>query len=137
MEISQNGLNLIMQSEGFSATPYDDNGKQCWGYGHDALPGEAVPASITEADAQALLLEDLAPVMNSVSKLAPLANQNQFDALCDFAYNLGVGALQTMLGHGWDQVPAQIPRWCNVNGQPSTGLLHRRNAEVALFNTPV
>jgi lysozyme len=136
VEISQTGLDLIMQSEGFSATPYDDNGKQAWGYGHDALAGEEVPTSITEPDAQILLKQDLSMVMNAVQKLAPQANQNQFDALCDFAYNLGVGALQTMLSHGFDQVPSQIPRWNHVNRVESAGLTQRRAAEVALFNTP-
>ena len=135
MEVSQNGLALITSSEGFEAVPYDDNGHMAWGYGHDALPLKTVPESVSKYEALTLLREDLAPVQNSVSKFAPLCNQNQFDALCDFAYNLGVGALREMLAHGWDQVTEQIPYWNHVNGVVNPGLTARRAREVELFNT--
>jgi lysozyme len=82
------------------------------------------------------LQQDVAAVEGAVNRLAPGVNQNQFDALVDFGFNLGVGALQTMLSHGLDQVPVQIPRWNHVNGQVSPGLTARRQAEVDLWNTP-
>ena len=137
MTTSENGIQFIELNEGFSATAYNDNGKLAWGYGHDQQPGEAVPQALTQAEAEALLINDLATRYEpAVNALVPATcTQNQFDALCDFAYNLGVGDLKTMLAHGWDQVPVQIPRWDNVNGQPNAGLLARRNKEVALFNS--
>jgi lysozyme len=138
VEASQNCIDLITASEGFSATVYNDvAGNPTIGYGHKLLPGETFEAPITEDGAIALLKEDLAPAENSVSKYAPQCNQNQFDALCDFAYNLGVGKLQIMLAHGWDQVPVQMPYWVNAGGKPQPGLVTRRANEVALFNTPV
>jgi lysozyme len=136
MQISPNGLAFIASNEGFAATPYSDNGKLAWGYGHDQQPGEAIPASISQPDALALLQSDLSGRFEaSVNDMVmPGCTQNQFDALCDFAYNLGCASLKTMLDHGWDQVPVQIPRWDHVNGVVSAGLAMRRAKEVELFN---
>jgi lysozyme len=137
MITSENGIALIKKSEGFVAHPYDDNGKQAIGYGHDFQPGEDVPVQITEAQADTLLRQDLAariePFLTSL--VPPACTQNQFDALADFGYNLGPGALRMMLGHGWQEVPTQMVRWCNISGKPSPGLLARRQREVALFNS--
>ncbi len=135
MRTSENGIQFIKSNEGLRLTIYDDNGKPAIGYGHDLLPGESYPDGITQEQAEELLRQDLPHVEAIINGLAPTTiTQNQFDALADFAYNLGIGSLQTMLGHGWDQVPDQIPRWCDVNGKPSAGLLARRNKEVAMFN---
>lgn len=135
MKISAKGIAFIEANEGFRATPYSDNGKMAWGYGHDQKPGEAEPLFFTQAQAEALLLEDVAPIEAWLSEYETTLSQSQFDALCDFAYNLGLGALETMLKHGLAQVPAQIPRWDNVGGAPNAGLAARRAKEVALFNS--
>lgn len=135
MQISPAGIALIESNEGFSSAPYIDNGKWATGFGHDLLPGEPIPSSVTREQAEATLISDLTFVQNALTELVPSScTQNQWDALCDFGYNLGVASLRTMLAHGWDQVPQQITRWCRVNGEPSAGLLARRQAEVALFN---
>ncbi len=142
MQTSSNGIRFLQQNEGFVGHVYDDNGKSAIGYGHDLLPGESFPNGITEDRARSILIEDLSmrfePVVNH---LAPQANQNQFDALVDFCYNLGSGPLATMLHHGFDQAPVQIPAWCykHVNGVPvkDPGLEARRAKEVQLFNTQV
>ena len=70
-------------------------------------------------------------------------NQNQFDALVSFSYNLGLGSLQNstllrLLNAGNFQAAAdQFPRWDRAGGKEVAGLLARRNAERALFLTPV
>ena len=140
MKTSANGIAFIKEREGFTSTPKDDNGRLMWGYGHDRQGFERVPESITSDAADALLLEDLAIIFEpQVSRMAPWATQNQFDALIDFAYNLGTGALATMLHHGRSQVPYQITAWCyeHVNGvaKMSPGLLTRRRAELALYGS--
>lgn len=140
MECSPDGVLFIEENEGFSAIPYDDNGHEAWGFGHDRKPGEDIPTSLTKQQAEALLLQDLLPIETVLSNLVPsYCTQNQFDALCDFAYNLGIESLRTMLAHGWDFVPLQIPRWDweNVNGveKISEGLAARRQKEVTLFNS--
>jgi lysozyme len=140
VNISPAGIAFIEKNEGFVATAYDDNGHQAIGYGHDLLPGESYPNGITQAQAEALLLSDLELIQVTLAQLVPAScTQNQWDALCDFAYNLGIASLKTMLAHGWAEVPVQIPRWVyeNVNGVEtiSAGLSARRAAEVRLFNT--
>jgi lysozyme len=134
MQISQAGLAFIESNEGFSAQVYEDNGRFAIGFGHDLLPGEAFVEGITRAGAESLLLSDIEPIDVALAGLVPpTCTQNQWDALCDFAYNLGVGSLKTMLAHGWEQVPLQIPRWNMENGAPSVGLSRRRAAEVKMF----
>lgn len=138
MTTSDNGISLIKRSEGFAATPYEDNGKMAWGYGHDQQHGEPMPASVTLDEADKILRTDLAtrfePILNGylISK-AISATQNQYDALIDFAYNLGTGSLLTMLAHGWYQVPVQMLRWNHVDGVANAGLGARRQAEVNLW----
>ena len=142
MNISPNGLRLIQSEEGFSATVYNDiAGNPTIGYGHKLQPGEHFPDGVTQALAVALLDQDLALVEVTLIRLVPAdCTQNQYDALCDFGFNLGVGALREMLAHGWDEVAGQIPLWDKalVNGVDvvNADLKTRRAAEVALFNTP-
>lgn len=136
MQTSEQGIAFIKSNEGLVTHVYSDNGKQAIGYGHDLLPGESY-TTITEAQADALLRADLGyrfePAVNSL--VPPSCTQNQFDACIDFAYNLGVASLRTMLAHGWSEVPAQMPRWDIVGSQPNAGLLARRQKEVAMFNS--
>lgn len=137
MQTSENGISFIKSNEGFAAIPYNDNGHPAWGYGHDQEAGEEVPASISQDEADLLLRKDLAtryePVVNA--RVPDDCTQGQFDALVDFCYNLGPSALQTMLNHGWEDVPNQIPRWNKAGGAVNAGLTARRNAEVQMFNS--
>jgi lysozyme len=144
MQTSPNGIQFIKTNEGFVSLVSNDNGKQAIGYGHDLLPGELVLYShgISEPDAAALLIKDLSIRFEpAVNRLAPQANQNQFDALVDFCYNLGPGDLATMLHHGFDQVGANILAWCYEEKDgvevKSEGLEARRAKELTLFNTPL
>lgn len=138
MNTSANGLVFISGEEGFTPRPKDDNGHLMWGHGHDRVGFEEVPEIISYSDADALLAYDVHTRFDPhVAALAPWANQNQFDALADFAYNEGVTALATMLHHGEAQVPAQMAAWCyeHVNGvlTKSEGLAARRAKEIALY----
>lgn len=138
MKTSQVGLSLIETSEGFRNLPYQDvAGKWTIGYGHLIKVGEDFSGRITEGQGQTLLSTDVGIAESAVNSLAKQANQNQFDALVDFAFNLGIGALKQMLAHGWDQIPVQILRWVNAGGHPQPGLMKRRQAELDLFNTSV
>ena len=138
MRTSAAGIAFIKANEGYTPKPQNDNGHLMWAHGHDQRPGEIPPDYISVGDADALLVSDLArDVEPHVDALAPWANQNQYDALADFCYNLGSQALATMLHHGPAQVPAQMPAWCyeHINGVPvkSEGLEARREKEVALY----
>lgn len=139
MQTSANGLAFLKRNEGFAASIYNDNGKPAIGYGHDLQPGESFADGVSEDQATALLLKDLATRYEpAVNRLVPeTCTQSQFDALVDFCYNLGPRDLAIMLAHGWLVVSQHIPQWCyeEVNGVEvkSDALLARRNAEVALF----
>jgi lysozyme len=136
MQTSENGVAFIKTNEGFSAKVYNDNGKPCIGYGHDLLPGEEYPDGLTEQQADALLRQDLRtrfePEVNAV--VPPTCAQSQYDALCDFCFNLGPEALRAMVAHGWAQIPAQMLRWDYSGGEPSSALLERREKEVQMFH---
>ena len=66
-------------------------------------------------------------------------NQNQFDAMVSWVYNLGVGNLQSstllkVLNAGdYAGVPEQIMRWNKASGKVLEGLTRRRQAEADLF----
>lgn len=137
MQIDQAGLDFIAGCEGFSATVYNDAGHQAIGIGHDIQPGETFDEPMTREAAEQLLAVDLEtrfePAVNAV--IPPGCTQNQFNALCSFAFNLGAASLRTMVAHGWQDVPNQMIRWDNVNGKPNPGLLARRQKEAALFQS--
>ena len=144
MQISEAGITLIKGFEGFSVLPYKDGaGCMTIGFGHKVRQGEMYE-SITEETALELLKDDLQESEDAVNRLVEVElNQNQFDALASFTYNLGAGTLQgsTLLkllnGGNYQGASGQITRWEYVRGTISTGLSRRREAERALFEKPV
>ena len=65
-------------------------------------------------------------------------NQNQFDALVSFAYN--IGSIDTLTNNGKRsiaEISAKITSYNKGGGKVLPGLVRRRNAEKALFNKPV
>jgi lysozyme len=149
MKISANGLKLITTFEGLSLKPYlDSGGRATIGFGTILYPnGHAVTMDdpdCTQEQANGYLEWQVNQKAARVSTLVKVpVNQNQFDALCSFAYNLGLGSLggSTLLKllnagdfHG---VAAQFPIWDKAGGQVVAGLLRRRLAEQALFLQPV
>ena len=136
--ISENGIALVESSEGFSSTVYlDSAGLKTIGWGHKLTDGETFSNGITQEEAEEILKSDLSIADAAVSRLVPGANQNQHDALCDFCFNLGSGSLAMLIAHGFDQIPAQLPRWVYAGGVVQSGLVRRRAAEVELFNKEV
>ena len=89
-------------------------------------------------------MELLADVVNDFSKkvnklIKVEVNQNQFDALVDFAYNVGITALanSTLLkklnAKLYSEAADQFFRWNKANGVVLAGLTKRRNVEKELF----
>jgi lysozyme len=135
MKTSAAGIAFIAKNEGFAATVQGDFGHLVIGHGHDLLPGESFPNGITEAEAQTLLEADVAKVdaaMNA-QHLALDLDQNQWDAIADFTFECGAGALIQLLAHGIGQIPVQLPRWVHAGGQVLPGMVARRAAEVEMF----
>ncbi len=151
MKTSENGIahikgfenNPLATVPGFIAHVYSDLGVPAIGYGHRLLPGESFPNGVDEAAADAILrAEDLPHFEGMVNAHIPegiTPAQGQFDALVSFVYNVKnqPASLIQLLGHGWEEVSNQLPRWCHetVNGvsEVNEDLLTRRQAEVELW----
>ncbi|HEX7758054.1 MAG TPA: lysozyme [Caulobacteraceae bacterium] len=89
-QVSRAAILLIKRFEGFRAKAAElDDGRWTIGYGHTRTARAGT--EVAEADAEALLLYDLINVAHAVNEwtYAPL-NQNQFDALVSFAFNIGL-----------------------------------------------
>ena len=142
MQPSQNAIQLVKASEGLRLTAYSDSvGVLTIGYGHTGAvrPGQ----TITQEQADAFLAQDLGVAGAAVNRLVTVPlNQNQFDALTSFTFNLGEGNLarSTLLKllnqKNYQAAAAQFPVWCMAGGQALKGLRDRRAAERALFETP-
>jgi lysozyme len=142
MKTSVEGLALIKKFEGFSAKPYlCPAGRWTIGYGHVMTANErATYASIGEDWAERWLEADVVAAEHAVQQLisVPL-EQNQFDALVSFTFNLGTGALQrSVLRRAINRaeksaIPTQWMRWVRGGGKKLPGLVTRRAAELALY----
>lgn len=140
--IGQAGLALIKQYEGCRLAAYRcAAGVWTIGYGHTA--GVHSGMTITQAQADAYLQQDIAKFEGYVNNPAyvPIIanlNQNQFDALVSFAFNLGAGNLRKLCkGRTAAQIAQAMTQYCKANGKVLAGLKRRRAAEQALFNKPV
>jgi len=156
--ISPAGINLIKTFEGLSLVAYKDAvGVWTIGYGHTGTgnvnsgtpdkpvvtpiqPGE----TITQQDADRFLLGDLSVAETEVNKANDVnLNQNQFDALVSFCYNIGTTAYRdsTLLKYVNEQkyldAADEFVKWVtDGDGHVIEGLVSRRRAERALFVAP-
>lgn len=145
--IGSKGLALIKESEGFFSKPYNDPvGYATVGYGHLIGYRGVTEAdkkkwgTLTEKEATELLKKDLVSYENIVKKnITAHLNQNEFDALVSFVYNVGESGvngstLQKELNKNHRVNAAnQLLRWNKAGGRELPGLTHRREAEKALF----
>lgn len=144
MTPSENCLKLIREFEGCRLEAYKcPAGVWTIGYGWTRpVDGVRIHAGmkIAQETSERLLRVGADDYGRDVSRVvsAPV-NQNQFDALVDFAYNLGVSALSgsTLLrklnSGDYTGAAAEFPRWNKANGKPLPGLTRRREAERCLF----
>ena len=139
MEISKNGINLIKKFEGCSLKAYKcPAGVWTIGYGHTNKV--LVDDVITQEEVETLLKHDLIIHCNNVSKLVKVhLNQNQFDALVSFEYNVGYTAFQnsTLLKllnqRKYNEAAEHFNRWVYAGKKVLPGLVNRREAEKELF----
>ena len=147
LSVSRSAVELIKAFEGFRAKAARlDDGRWTIGYGHTLTAREG--AQIIEADAEALLLYDLIGAAHAVNEhvYAPL-NQNQFDALVSFVFNIGVRAFRgsptlRRLNEGRPLEAAlamEMWRKSDLEGERIVvdALVRRRAAEKALFLRPM
>lgn len=144
--VSRAAIELIKRFEGYRrhAAQLPD-GRWMIGYGH-TLTARA-GAEVSEPDAEALLVYDLISVQHTVNEnvYAPLS-QNQFDALCSFAFNIGLDnfrrsqVLKRLNAGSAVQAACAMELWRKADFQGERivvdTLVRRRAAEKALFLTP-
>jgi lysozyme len=149
MHVSIGCLNLIKESEGFRSSPYlCPAGVPTIGYGSTRYAdGRAVKLTdkpITEEQAQTIMKASLKAYEEAVLRYVTVSlNQNQFDALVDFAYNAGAQNLRTstllkLLNQSlYDKAAAEFDKWVYGGGKKLGGLVKRRALERKLFELPV
>ena len=141
--ISDDGLELIKQHEGFRSAAYlCPAGVLTIGYGHTSDVHGGM--NITQTEADDFLREDVRSAAACVSAAVrtPL-NQHEADACISFVFNLGCGAFRSstllrLINDGdMEGAAGQFIRWnkATVDGvlQPLAGLTHRRAAEAEMF----
>ena len=145
MRISPRGLSLLKQFEGCILVPYKDSaGLYTIGYGHLIADGRTLPDSakykLTQKQADMLLQYDVIPRERAVERLCTVPlNQNEFDALVSFVFNLGAGCFQRStirqkLNRGDRAGAAKVLlRYNRAGGKVIKGLVNRRMAEFKLF----
>ena len=139
MKIGSKGLELIKHFEGCELEAYKcPGGVWTIGYGH--IKGVQEGMKITEMQAEEMLQSELIEYEGYINDLVEVElNQNQFDAMVSWVYNLGGGNLRAstllkVLNAGnYAGVPEQMLRWNKAGGKVLEGLTRRRQAEADLF----
>jgi len=147
---SENCTELTKRFEGCRLTAYPDPGTGgapfTIGWGHTF--GVKQGMVCTQEQADRWLEEGLENAAGIVDRWVRLVNQNQFDALTDFVYNVGPGLPKFRDGFVWLKSGAhstmlrhlingelhlageEFPKW---NLPPLPGIIARRKAEMDLF----
>ena len=143
MQISQEGLSLIKKFEGCELKAYLCKASVLTiGYGHTETTHENM--AIDQETADKLLNKDIKHFEKHVNNLVKVnLDQNQFDALVAWTFNLGPSnlysstLLKVLNAKDYKGVPDQIKRWnkATVDGKKQVleGLVRRREAESLLF----
>ncbi|RQS63830.1 lysozyme [Burkholderia sp. Bp8984] len=136
-------VGLAKQFEGCSLTAYPDPATHAdpWTIGYGATGYGITRDTVwTQDQADADLQQRMKAIGIRIDQIitAPISDE-QKGALCDFAYNIGIGALQhstllAKLNSGDMQRAAdEFPKWDMAAGRVIAGLQKRRDAERALF----
>ena len=145
MKVSSNGLNIIKKYESLKLKPYlCPAGKPTIGYGstyyEDGKKVKLDDKPITKERAEELLLNITDKVNKQVtSTLRVVVNQNQFDALVSFVFNIGIGnfidstLLEKVNNLNFEGAAEELKRWKKSGGVVLNGLIKRRKEEQELF----
>ncbi|MDD5066474.1 MAG: lysozyme [bacterium] len=148
MNISDEGLDILMTNEGFVNHAYDDTkekGLKSIGYGHQLNIEErdiydVSGKKISKEEGYEFLKGDIKRFENAINKLVTVPlKQNQFDALVDLVYNIGIGAfkdstiLKELKNSDCLKVGEAYLMWNKVDGKINEGLNKRRFKGKDLF----
>jgi lysozyme len=145
MQLDLNGRKFIQRWEGLRLNAYQCSagvwtiglGSTRYSDGEPVAKGDKLNS---EKEAWELFEHTLAPYEDAVRKGVTIKlNQNQFNALVSFVYNVGIGAFHAstlkkrLNNNQLDFVPGEFLRWNKANNQPVLGLTNRRISEAGLF----
>ncbi len=145
--INDAGLAVIKRFEGCKLSAYQDVA-DVWTIGYGHIAGVSAGMTITQAQAEQFLRDDIAATENAVDAATGDARttDNQFSAMAVLAFNIGAGSFKTsslLKDHragNYEQAADDFLKWdkAHVNGQLQVvnGLLNRRRAERELYLTP-
>lgn len=142
MKASQKCIDYIKLNEGLCLNAYKCLSTEQYytiGYGHydkNIKKGD----TITKEKAEELLKKDIVVFENNVNKYNKIYNfnQNQFDALVSFAFN--VGSIDGLTAKGTrtiKEISEKILLYNKSGGKVIKGLTIRRQEEQKWFNTPI
>jgi lysozyme len=140
---SKSSVQLTESFEGCELKAYQDTGG-VWtiGYGHtlNVKPGD----TCTLSQAEMWLDDDYSKAETCVNKVVTVdLTQPEFDALCDFVFNVGCGkfsssTMLTYINKGrFEDAVNEFERWKFVKGTICAGILRRRVAEKQLFESGI
>lgn len=139
-EISWKGRAFIKGWEGFSLCPYQDvAGYWTVGVGHLMKSSESKTQCISPTQVEELFSQDVIPTKVCIrTYLSDTLEQNQFDALTSFTFNLGCRKDSTLFrvvnnNPADPQVGTEFLRWTKAGGKEVRGLRFRREAEKRLY----
>lgn len=143
MKTSINGFSLIKQFEGFREHAYQDV-VGVWTIGYGFTAGVQPGQQMTPAQADARLGTELLRYEDAVNRACIVPpNQNQFDALVCFAWNVGTAGMAgstVIKAHNrgdFQSAARAFGLWNKAGGKVWPGLTRRRAAESALYLKPV
>lgn len=135
LKTGQAGINLLKEFEVCWLEAYKcPAGVWTIGYGHTA--GVKQGDKITQAQADAYFVADLEKYEAKVNKYNATYhwNQNEFDALVSFAYN--IGSIDQLTANGTrtkEKIASSMLLYNKAGGRALAGLARRRQKENALF----
>lgn len=134
---SENAISLIKKFEGLSLSATWDYKGYSIGYGHTSADVTKY-ATITEKEAEELLIVDLEKVDYHINKIIKKGNynfnQNQYDALVSFCYNIGsLNQLTKNCTRNVDEIGEAMLLYNKAGGKTVDGLVKRRKEEYNLY----
>ena len=141
-QVNASALAIATESEGCVLTGYrDPAGIATAGYGHTG-PEIIIGKTYSIDQALAWRAADMKRAAAFIeTHVRVKLSDNQFSALAEFTYNVGVGAfagstlLRLLNAGNYNAVPVQLMRWTKAGGRVLPGLVTRRTREAALFAT--
>lgn len=139
MKTSQKTIDIIKNYEGCKLQAYlCPAGVWTIGYGH--TKGVTKGMSISQSQADMFLKEDIKPIETFLNGMCINFTQNQFDSLCSWCFNLGLGKFKSSTMYKYIvakksdiEITDQMIRWHNAAGKPLLGLKKRRCTEANMF----